>query len=237
MTGVNYILNYADNHEIMSVSDIVAAYGLKPATVRQHLSRLSTSGDIVRVGYGKYKRETTKEVFPIKVFDKVKSIYNKLRSALPFADFCVYSGRVYESLQHHLSINHAIYVETNRDTVESVFFLLKEAFSNVYKQPSAEFMSDYVDLRNDCIIVKTLVTESPLVKVEDVPSPTIEKILVDILKDPDLNYLRGMEYNYMVDTALSLYRVSTSKLLRYARRRNVQQQIATLLDNYSPEKL
>ncbi len=237
MTGVNYIMNYANNHSTMTVNDIVAAFGLNPVTVRQHLSRLAATGDIVRIGYGKYIKASTKEVFPVIVSDNVKHIYNRLRSDLPFADFCVYSGQVYEPLQHHLSVNHAIYVETNRDTVESVFSLLKEHFTNVYKQPDADFISDYVDLRQECIIVKVLVTESPLQNVDDVPSPTIEKLLVDILKDPDLNYLRGMEFNYMMETALSQYRVSSSKLLRYARRRNVQQQIKRTLDNSTTENL
>lgn len=230
-------MNYANNHTTMTVNDIVAAFGLKPVTVRQHLSRLAAAGDIVRIGYGKYVKASTKEVFPIIVSNNVKNIYNSLRSDLPFADFCVYSGQIYEPLQHHLSVNHAIYVETNRDTVESVFSLLKEHFMNVYKQPDADFISDYVDLRKECIIVKVLVTESPLQNVDDVPSPTIEKLLVDILKDPDLNYMRGMEFNYMMKTALSQYRVSSSKLLRYARRRNVQQQIKRTLDNYTTENL
>lgn len=231
MTGANYIRNYANNHTSLTVNEIVSAFDMKPVTVRQLLSRLASAGEIVRIGYGKYMKSSIKEDFPIFVSDKVRQIYNGLHSDLPFADFCVYSGQIYEPLQHHLSVNHAIYVETNRDTVESVFSLLKSQYNNVYKQPDADFMSDYVDLRKDCIIVKVLVTESPLQKVEDIPSPTIEKLLVDILTDADLNYLRGMELNYMIDTALSKFRISSSKLMRYARRRNVQKQIKNLLDN------
>ncbi len=230
MSGVKYIMKYANSHDTMTVNDIAAAYGLKPVTIRQHLSRLASAGDIVRIGYGKYMKASIKEDFPILISDNVKYIYNMLHSALPFADFCIYSGEIYEPLQHHLSVNHAIYVETNRDAVDAVFSLLKEHFSNVYKQPTADFMNDYVDLRKECVIIKPLVTESPLLKVDDVPSPSIEKLLVDILQDPDLNYLRGIEFNYMMETALSQYRVSISKLLRYARRRNVQQQIKSMLD-------
>lgn len=230
-------MNYANNHSTMTVNDLVTACRMNPVTVRQLLSRLSVSGDIVRIGYGKYARSSTKEEFPVIVSDNIKSVYNNLNAKLPFADFCVYSGKVYEPLQHHLSVNHAIYVETNRDTVDSVFSILKETHTNVYKQPDADFMNDYVDLRRECIIVKALVTESPLQIIDSVPSPTVEKLLVDILKDPDLNYLCGMEFNYMMETALSQYRLSSSKLLRYARRRNVQQQIKRMLDNFTTENL
>ena len=233
MTSVNSIMMYARSHSIMTASDLVSAYKMSIATARQYLSRLATAGNLVRVGYGAYALPTEKEHFPINVSDKIKSVYNVLKADFPFADFCIYSGNIYEPLQHHLSINHAIYVETNRDTVDSVFFILKEKYKDVYKQPDTDFMNDYVDLKSDCIIVKPLVTESPLQFIDRVPSPTLEKLLVDILKDPDLNYLRGMEFIYMVETALNQYQLSITKLLRYARRRNVQKQVKTILDKYN----
>lgn len=236
MTGINHIMNYADSHRTMTVNDLVTACDMKPVTVRQHLSRLAAAGDIVRVGYGKYAKTLHKENFPIKVSGNVKAVYDELCFELPFADFCVYSGEIYVPLQHHLSVNHAVYVETNRDTVESVFSLLKERYHKVYRQPDAVFMSDYVDLRKECFIVKPLVTESPMQTVDGVPSPTLEKLLVDILKDPDLEYMRGMEFNYMIETALSQYQLSTTKLLRYAGRRNVRQKVQKIIDNNITER-
>lgn len=236
MTSVNCIMNYASSHATMTAKDLASAYDINPSSARQHLSRLTASGNLVRVGYGTYALPSEKEQYPIDVSDEVKSVYSDLAAEYPFADFCVYSGNVYQPLQHHLSINHAIYVETNRDTVNSVFSNLKEKHQNVYKQPDAPFMNDYVDLRSDCIIVKPLVTESPLQSVDGVPSPTLEKLLVDILKDADLEYLRGMEFNYMMESALSQYQLSITKLLRYARRRNVQKQIQTKLDQYANER-
>lgn len=236
MTRINHIMSYADSHRTMTVNDLVTACDMKPVTVRQHLSRLAASGAIVRVGYGKYAKTLHKEKFPIEVSGNVKAVYDELCSELPFADFCVYSGEIYVPLQHHLSVNHAVYVETNRDTVESVFSLLKERYHKVYRQPDTVFMSDYVDLRKECFIVKPLVTESPMQTVDGVPSPTLEKLLVDILKDPDLEYLRGMEFNYMIETALSQYQLSTTKLLRYAGRRNVRQKVQKNIDNHITER-
>ncbi len=237
MTSVNLIMNYANSHSTMTANDLASAYEMNPVTARQHLSRLAAAGNLVRVGYGTYALPSEKEQFPIDLSNNIKSVYNGLNAEFPFADFCVYSGEIYEPLQHHLSVNHTIYVETNRDTVDSVFSILKETHKNVYKQPDASFMSDYVDLRSDCIIVKPLVTESPLQIIEGVPSPTLEKLLVDILKDSDLEYLRGMEFDYMMETALSQYQLSITKLLRYARRRNVRQKIQTMLNKYTTERI
>ena len=229
MTSVNLILSYATRHPIVSVADLVAEFGMNPATARQLLSRLTVSGQLSRIAYGKYTLADRRQDFPIPLTDKVRDIYGKLHCELPLVDFCVYSGNIFQPIQHHVSVNNAVYVETNRDTVETVFSRLKEYYDNVYCQPDDKFMADYIDLSKECIIVKPLVTESPLKTVEGVPSPSIEKLLVDIAKDPDFDYLHGAEYDYMLENTINNYRVSTSKILRYARRRGLHDFIKSKL--------
>ncbi|MCM1312882.1 MAG: hypothetical protein NC206_04375 [Bacteroides sp.] len=233
MTGINCILDYAKYHGSITAKDITSEYGMKLTTARQHLSRLSSNGNLVRIGYGVYALRDSSEEFPMQTTPEADAIYNELHALLPLADFCTYPGCVYEPLQHHLSINHATYVETNRDTVESVFSILKDKYDNVYLQPDMDFTRKYIDLRKDCIIIKPLVTEAPVSTVNGIPVPTLEKLLVDILKDPDLEYLRGMEYQYMLETALKQYRMSISKLFRYARRRGVYDKIKSQIDTIS----
>lgn len=60
----------------------------------------------------------------------------------------LYIGLKENTLQRHVSVNHAIYVETNRDAVDSVFSLLKDSDMPVYKQPAAKFMYDYVNMHS-----------------------------------------------------------------------------------------
>jgi hypothetical protein len=224
-------MDYASSREFLTVDDIVGELGIKLTTARQLLSRLALCGHLSRVGYGIYAIEKAKETFPIHVSQVVKDIYNDLHTALPFTDFCVYSGTILEPLQHHVSANHAIYVETNRDAVDAVFNHLKMKHKYVYCQPNAKFMNDYVDLATECIIVKPLVTESPVTLVNGVPSPLLEKLLVDILKDSDFDYLHGAEYDYMLENAINQYHISTSRLTRYARRRSLQNIIQNKIKN------
>jgi len=233
MTSTTLILNYAGQHPVLTVADIVAEFGMKLNTARQLLSRLTLSGQLHRIGYGRYAISKEKQDFPLEVPSAVKSVYKKLHSELPLVDFCVYSGSVFQPLQHHVAVNNAIYVETNRDTVETVFARLKETYDKVYYQPDARFINDYVDLSEECIIVKPLVTESPMRSVDDVPSPTLEKLLVDILKDPDFDYMHGAEYDYMLENALNDYNVSSTRLLRYARRRGLGDTLNQKLENAS----
>lgn len=223
-----HIMSYAARHHSVSAPCLVSEYGMKAVTARQYLSDLSTSGNLVRIGRGEYAL-SGKQQFQYEPTDEVRAIYNELKTELPFTDFCVYEGSIFSPLQHHLSINHAIYVETNRDAVESVFERLKEKYKDVFRQPNSSFMYDYVDLKEQCIIVKPLVTEAPLIERNGVKVPTLEKILVDMLKDDDFDYLRGNEEYYMYQMALDLYTINLPKLLRYARRRGISDTVSKLI--------
>ena len=222
------ILDFAKENQRVSVS-FLALSGMKPVTARQYLSSLAKDNELVRVAQGEYALPD-KQSFRYVPPEEVKNIYASLKSELPFTDFCIYDGSILTPIQHHLSVNNAIYVETNRDAVESVFSRLKEQHKDVYRQPDSVFMYDYVDLRNQCIIVKTLVTEAPLMTVDGVRVPTLEKMLVDTQKDADFDYVRGAESQYMYQMAFDLYTINTQRLLRYARRRGISQEIQELLN-------
>jgi hypothetical protein len=223
-------MDYAKHQPLVTAEDVAEKLGMKLSTARQLLSRLSSCGRLSRIGYGQYAEIHDKDVFPINVPQAVKDLYNELKAELPFTDFCLYDGGLLDPLQHHLSVNHSIYVETNRDAVDAVFALLKNRHSNVYRQPDAAFIGDYVDLTAGNIIIKPLVTESPILFVDKVPSPMLEKLLVDLLKDSDFEYLHGREYDYIFENATDQYRISTTRLIRYARRRGIAETIKTKLN-------
>ena len=223
------ILEYAQTYHRVNANNLATAYGMKPVTARQYLSSLAKENELIRVGQGVYSI-IQKQTFKYNPSQKAKEIYQGLKSELPFTDFCVYDGSILSPIQHHLSINHAIYVETNRDVVESVFSRLKGKYKDVYRQPSATFMYDYIDLREECIIVKPLVTESPLMDVDGIKVPTLEKLLVDTLKDADFDYLRGTESSNMYKLAFDQYSINIQRLMRYAKRRNIGQIINELIN-------
>ena len=222
------ILDLARANQKVSVSFLAISGGMNPVTARQYLSSLAKEKELVRIGKGIYALPQ-KQAFTYSPSKKARGIYKALKAQLPFTDFCVYDGSILSSIQHHLSINHAIYVETNRDAVESVFARLKEKHKKVYRQPDATFVNDYIDLREPCVIVKTLVTESPLMDVQSVRVPTLEKLLVDTQKDSDFDYLQGAESLYMYQMAFELYNINTQRLMRYAKRRGIGQEIQELI--------
>lgn len=64
----------------------------------------------------------------------------------PFANFCIYEGNIISPLQHHLSQNNIIYIETNREAIETIFNLLKDNGKTVYLKPDKNLIYHYIDL-------------------------------------------------------------------------------------------
>ena len=82
-----------------------------------------------------------------------------------------------------------------------------------------------------CHFVKNLVSEAPLQEVSGVPMPTLEKLLVDILRDTDFFYLQGSESDRIIENAFNLYTINRNRLFRYADRRKVKKELSSILEN------
>ena len=73
--------------------------------------------------------------------------------------------------------------------------------------------------------MKPKVTDSPLMKIEGVPGPSLEKLLIDIRRDKDFDYLAGEESSRMFENAL-----------RYAGRRGVRTEIENKIKGLNHDK-
>lgn len=228
MVGVSdKILNYAASLQQFSVDDIPADVisDVERNTLSWHLSNLCKKGKLRRVGRGIYTIQTA-NTFLVKTNAKVRSLYRSLLRQYPFADFCVYSANVITPLLHDMMPNNTIYIETNRDTIMSVFeMLLPKYKGRLFLAPTKEIATTYIEFSRENIIVKPLVTEAPLTLDGKVPVPTLEKLLVDTRVDADYYYLQGYENLEMLRTAISHYNVNRNRLLRYADRRNMKNSI------------
>lgn len=226
------ILDYADLHTAFTVQELYAYFGeeagISRQTVSWYLTKLTESGQLHRIGHGKYERQA-KQQFVISPTDEERRLNEELKQRWPFAHFCIYNGSVISPLLHHLATNNITYIETEREAVQAVFHFLRDAGRDAYLRPTAEFIYHYIDLSQPAIFVKPLVSESPVQEIDGVQVPTLEKLLVDLLKDPDFSYLQGAESVNIFSNALSLYSINESRLLRYASRRGVRKDIEGLM--------
>ena len=238
MVGVSdRILNFAAGLQQFSVDDMSADVfsEVERNTLSWHLSNLCKNGKLRRIGRGVYTLQSS-NTFLVKANAKVRSLYRSLLGQYPFADFCVYSGNVITPLLHDMMPNNTIYVETNRDTIQSVFDMLLPKYNGrIFLAPTKEIATTYIDFSKENIIVKPLVTEAPLTLDGKVPVPTLEKLLVDTRVDADFYYLHGYENMEMLRTAINHYDVNRNRLLRYADRRNakdsIQKDLETIKNN------
>ena len=207
------IIQYAEKQKSFSTNDLLYSlsklYKWSYSTIKCNITKLLDEGVLSKISKGVYCLTTSKNIFSL------------LTKKFPFATFCVYNGRVLSALQHHLSENNITYVETNKEAVESVFGFLKDNGFTVYQCPNSDFVYRYIDLKNEAIIVKPLVSESPMENIDGVNVPTIEKLLVDIQKDDDFSYLQGAESENMLENAQTLFHINLSKLVRYGKRRGL----------------
>lgn len=228
------ILEYAEVHRDFSMDDLFAylheKVGISKSSLSWYLFKLVNENVLVRTGRGTYAK-VMKQVFSPQPIEEVKEVYGLLQSDFPFAKFCVYQGDIIAPLQHHLSSNRIIYVETDRDSAETVFNFLKDKNHNVYLRPDKNMIYRYVDMDNRVIFVKNLVSEAPLQEVSGVPMPTLEKLLVDILRDTDFFYLQGSESDRIIENAFNLYTINRNRLFRYADRRKVKKELSSILEN------
>lgn len=220
-------MNYANGLQQFAIDDIPTnvTAGITRNTLSWHLSNLCRKGKLRRIGRGIYTAHFS-NTFQVKANAKARSLYNTLFRQFPLADFCIYGGGVITPLLHDLTPNNSIYIETNREVAESVFnVLLPKYKGRLFLSPTKKIATTYIDFSRENIIVKPLVTESPLHVDGKVPVPTIEKLLVDTRVDPDFYFLHGYENLEMLRTAITHYDVNQTRLLRYADRRNEKESI------------
>ena len=197
-------------------------------TVSWYLTKLVESGELQRVAHGMYA-VGTKEQFAIIPTEEQRSLNEELKHKWPYAHFCIYNGNIISPLQHHLSANNVTYIETEREAIVAVFNHLRDEGKVAYLRPTRELIYNYIDISKPAIFVKPLISESPIQECSGILVPTLEKLLVDLQKDNDFFYLQEAEGVNIFQNALSHYSINESRLLRYASRRGIREEIKTII--------
>lgn len=233
ISTTQFILAYAEQNSPFRISELMqslpVAQKVSESSVTSTISRLIATHRLARISRGVYTKIVDhKNHFNVVLGEMEHEVNLLLKKQFPLATFCIYNGQTFAPLQHHLSYNTITYVETEREVTEATFNFLRDRGFSVFLNPNEDVTSLYIDLKQQSVIVKPLVPESPLDKHDGFIVPTLEKLLIDIRKDPDFSYLQDIESDYMLENAKALYPINTSRLARYARRRSVSIQIETI---------
>ncbi len=150
---------------------------------------------------------------------------------------CIWdTGWVNEFAQHQ-SGKKLIIIEIEKDFVESLYYELKDSFRfDFYLNPDEKAIDFYISESQNPVIIKKLITRSPISKRIEKKAkfytPLLEKILVDLFTEKKLFYFyQGAELMHVYENALKNYTLNYTKLFSYAKRREREHDIKQFMTN------
>ena len=154
-----------------------------------------------------------------------------LKKRYPLADFCIWDAASVIPFMLHVPNIKMIIVDVEHLLKQSFLDVIREKYSNIIVLPNPtkeEFIK--FGSTKDTIVLHTLTTEVPIDTFEGLPVPTAEKLSVDIVLNPEFEFLQGSELSRIYQEVFSDYNISRSRPIRYARRRYCEDKIQHILD-------
>lgn len=209
---------------LFGVKDIYAFYlkydkEVKQTTINWRIYKLIDLGILKRVGRGKYSLGEQK-IFTPEITSDIESIYSMVGKQFPYLEKSIWTTKWLNQWMLHIPNTHLIILEVEKEAEENVFYHLKESRKNVFLYTEEGIINKYADDDTDIVIIKNLITDSPLQNIKTVEVPTIEKIVVDLIVDTELySAYQGRDLDSIIENAVEYYTINNDKLLRYANRR------------------
>lgn len=231
---MNYDLkNYFKYNSPFTANDLYNFYrefgeDLNPNTLRWRIYTLKEKGIISSIKRGVYILEE-KSTFPYTISKDMKRIFNFVNRRVNYTNMCIWNTLYLHDFMNHQPLNNITIFEVDRDMLNVVFQMLKEKYNNVYLNPDANQIEDYI-LNDNTIVIRPLLKDSPIIKKENLKIPKIEKILVDLFFDNNLliSY-KGNEMINIFDNIFQMYSVNLTTLYNYSKKRGIYNKIKYFL--------
>ncbi len=201
-------------------------------SLQKQLERLVASGRLTRAGWGAYQLSTaSKPRYFLTLKPQTQEMGAYLRQRYPLVDFCIWDASSVIPFMLHMPNINMVIVDVERFLQESFPDALREKYPGlpVLPNPTREEFFKFGSTSGS-IVLHTLTTESPLDRFEGIPVPQMEKMLVDIVLNPEFDFLQGSELSRVYREAFTTYDISRPRLLRYAQRRGCLDKIQQLID-------
>jgi len=174
----------------------------------------------------KYKPDVSQQI--IKLAKKITERFDEVK-------YCIWETEWLNEFSQHQAGRRIILVEIEKEFVESLYFELKDSFRNdLYLNPDAKVIDFYISESNYPVIIKKLITRSPISQRAQnrlkFYIPQLEKVLVDIfVEDKVFYFYQGSELMHIYENAIGNYTINFTKLFSYAARRGAEQEIKLFL--------
>jgi hypothetical protein len=170
--------------------------------------------------------DTLPEYHP-QVSNENKKLINLLIKQFPGLKLSIWSTQILNEFMLHLPSNSFTILEVEKDALEPVFHYLQDKNKiNVFFQPTEKEIALYINNKTNVVILKRLITKSPLQTIDSVTTVTLEKIIVDVFSEKKLfEAYQGSELLHIVNNAFKKYALNATTLLNYATRRSQRENI------------
>lgn len=194
---------------------------LNRSTLRWRIYELKDKGVLRSVKRGWYSIHEKDLWHPV-ISEDLREMYDSVHQEFPYLEACIWTTQWLVSFFHHVPIGYLNIIDTEKGTEESVFNFVREQFQvPVMLNPTEKEIHNYIDWNRDHVIVRTLISQSPLVEINGVKIPKLEKIMVDLYSDVKLfELIQGRELTIVNQNLFDKYAINWSTLKRYAIRRN-----------------
>ena len=198
-------------------------------TINMYLSKLKKEGKINNPSRGIYELGSSKKFNPL-INASLKKIFLKINKEYPFINCCIWNTIWLNDLMQHQPFKNYTVIEVDKEASEQVFNFLSNNYKNVFLNPDSDIFNLYISALDEIIIIKNLISEAPIEKIDTIKIPTLEKLLVDMLIDEELFAAQQGEIEFIFKTALSKYVLNKLQMKRYAMRRNREKEIENIIN-------
>ena len=242
MTNADIILNYAYEHnEIVVRKEFMQwfADAFPEGSARSMdivLQQMVAQGTLIRTETGVFKLgEGVKPIFRPMVNEEMKSLFAEVKKRYPYTNCCIWQAGEFGGFMQHVPNLDVLILEVEKVAAEAVYEDVREWVKGrkVLLNPTEREYRLYASGER-ALLVKDLVSESPLQTVDDVAVPMLEKMLVDATVAPELEFARGGELYTIYENTGEMYRIGRKTMLRYATRRGQKEEIEKLINATMP---
>lgn len=162
---------------------------------------------------------------------EIRELNTFIKTAFPYTEYLIWETRILHEFMLHQPGQNQIIMEVEKDAAASVFNFLNDRYTGrVFLQPDREIIERYALRSADSIIISALLIQAPIQRVNNIPCPKLEKILVDVFANDEKFFVfQGQELVHIYEIAFRTYRISEKTLFRYAQRRKVHQKLKAFI--------
>lgn len=199
---------------------------LKENTYRWRVWNLKEQGILKSKKRGVYILGN-QQSYKISISRRIKILNNRIKKTFPYTNVSIWETKELNDFMIHQPGTSYIIIEVENEAIYSIFSRLQETERDVFvfsKSLSNNFY--YTSLKDNSIILKALISRSPLIKQDGVYVPKIEKLLVDLFVDKKIFIMyQGQELINIFENINEKYGINFTTLFRYAQRRNAKMNI------------